>query len=142
MRQATSIKANATSIHAPSRLLRCTPKPSSDRLPPWLRSGLRLTGMTKDASLMNHYFHARYSRVRWTRHAARKYTYMSVIPSAVEGSRPVLGVHARISAQPRQPGEARGSRLRAVDGARSLHFGRDDRICCRPCKAPALIPGG
>src|SRR6266851_3122567 len=27
-----------------------------------------------------------------------------------------------------QPGEARGSRLRAVDGARSLHFGRDDRM--------------
>src|SRR5216683_8112966 len=54
--------------------------------------------------------------------------YMSVIPTEVEGSRPVLGVHARISARPRQPGEARGSRLRAVDGARSLHFGRDDRI--------------
>src|SRR5216683_422785 len=51
--------------------------------------------------------------------------YMSVIPTEVEGSRPVLGVHARLFARPRQPGGARGSRLRAVDGARSLHFGRD-----------------
>src|SRR5229473_4973537 len=66
--------------------------------------------------------------------------YMSVIPTEVEGSRPVLGVHARISARPRQPGEARGSRLRAVDGARSLHFGRDDRICRRSYKAPAFMP--
>ena len=67
---------------------------------------------------------------------------MSVIQAEVEGSRTVFGAHARISAQSRQPGEARGSRLRAVDGARSLHFGRDDRICCRSYKAPAFMPGG
>src|SRR6266851_317000 len=38
----------------------------------------------------------------------------------------------------------RGERLAPArrDGARSLHFGRDDRICCRPYKAPAFMAGG
>src|SRR6266852_2709777 len=43
------------------------------------------------------------------------------------GMRSGLGAHAQISARPPPHYRARDPRLRAADGARSRHFGRDDR---------------
>jgi hypothetical protein len=50
----------------------------------------------------------------------------SVIPSAVEGSRAVIGVQETILARPSACRWTKGQLLRLADEARSLRFGRDD----------------